>query len=90
MIRKDFLRRTSAGLASALLPDSTLAQSALTGIAPHSEYPDILQFNVRQYGAIRNGVTIDSPAINRAIDAAACWRNSIHIAIRWWDKCVIL
>ena len=71
MSRRDFLRRTSAGLAAVLLPDSTFAQTALTGDALRSENPYPLQFNVRQYGAIGNGVTIDSPAINRAIDAAA-------------------
>ncbi len=71
MIRRDFLRRTSAGVAAVLLPDSTFAQAALTGDALHSENPYPLQFNVRQYGATGNGVTIDSPAINHAIDAAA-------------------
>ncbi len=33
MIRRDFLRRTSAGFASALLPPTAFAQSALTDAA---------------------------------------------------------
>ncbi len=71
MIRRDFLRRTPAGLASALLPATVFAQPTWTGAEPQIEHSGPLLFDVRQYGATGNGITIDSPAINRAIDAAA-------------------
>ncbi len=67
MIRRDFLRNSSTGALAALLPMAAEAHAApapqLGKTAAH--------FDVRTYGAVGDGKTIDTPAINRAIDAAA-------------------
>src|ERR1700761_8621810 len=68
MIRRDFLRNSSTGLFSALLP----AGSAVMQPAPAPPTgPASAVFDVRTYGAVGDGVTIDTPAVNRAIEAAA-------------------
>lgn len=67
MIRRDFLRHTSAGLASTLLPASA-AQAQQATPAPK---PVLHSFNVRDFGAVGDGSAIDTPAVNRAIEAAA-------------------
>jgi len=75
MIRREFLRQTSGAL-SALLPVPLAAQPEMAvpqdannltgrpGSAP-------VLFDVRSFGATGDGRTIDTPAVNRAIDAAA-------------------
>ncbi|MCP3729458.1 right-handed parallel beta-helix repeat-containing protein [Sphingomonas sp. MG17] len=55
-------RRSTLGLLALLLGSPAAAQSALTGGGVE---------NVRQHGARGDGKAIDSPAINRAIKAAA-------------------
>jgi len=68
MIRRDFIRNSSTGLFSALLPAGTaMAQPA--PVPPAG--PASATFDVRTYGAVGDGVTIDTPAVNRAIEAAA-------------------
>ena len=63
--RRNLLRIGSLGMASASMPALALAAP---GKAPasHSTF-----FDVRQYGAAGDGTTVDTPAVNRAIEAAA-------------------
>jgi polygalacturonase len=70
-IRRDFLRLASAGLAGAI--GSGLATTgAMADVAPLAQVVGAGGVHdVRAYGATGDGKTIDSPAINRAIDAAA-------------------
>ncbi|MGA2807143.1 MAG: glycoside hydrolase family 28 protein [Terracidiphilus sp.] len=70
MQRRDLLKMASGGMAAAVTPGAALALSA--GARPSPAQPDQpgFGFNVRQYGAVGDGAAIDSPAINRAIDAA--------------------
>ena len=63
--RRDFLRLSGAGLAGAALPlraaqAQTSSQIATSGI-----------YDAKAFGATGDGRTIDTPAINRAIEAAA-------------------
>ena len=60
--RRDFLRITGASLAGAALPLRSAAQG--TPPAPGN-------IDVKIFGATGDGKTIDTPAINRAIEAAA-------------------
>ena len=70
MIRREFMRRSSIGAVAGLLPGSAAAMQGRTGqgtpagaISPW--------FDVRQFGALADGIAIDTPAVNRAIEAAA-------------------
>src|SRR5258708_23447636 len=63
--RRDFLRLSGAGLAGAALPSRPAhAQTTLAG-------PNSGTYDVKIFGASGDGKTIDTPAINRAIEAAA-------------------
>jgi polygalacturonase len=66
--RRDLLRLSSIGLAASAIPAIAAVQSG--GHALHGSASPLL-FDVRSYGATGDGKTIDSPAINKAIDAAA-------------------
>ncbi|HTU33337.1 MAG TPA: glycoside hydrolase family 28 protein [Candidatus Acidoferrum sp.] len=78
--RRDFLKLGGAGAAGSLLVGSTAYGSAtplavgnaarLTAASPHHATAGP-NFDVRAFGAKGDGQTIDTPAINRAIEAAA-------------------
>jgi polygalacturonase len=63
--RRDFLRLSGAGIAGAALPSRSVEAQTISGT------PNAGIFEVRMFGAAGDGKTIDSPAINRAIEAAA-------------------
>jgi len=63
--RRDFLKYATVGAAGALAPVDLLAQAS----TPHRANGSI--YDVRSFGATGDGITIDSPAINQAIEAAA-------------------
>ncbi|ADW71266.1 rhamnogalacturonidase [Granulicella tundricola] len=63
--RRDLLKFSGAGLAAAL------GTSAPSFAAPAPTKPNQHTFDIRAFGAIGDGKTLDTPAINRAIEAAA-------------------
>ncbi|MGC8550993.1 MAG: rhamnogalacturonidase [Acidobacteriaceae bacterium] len=65
-VRRDLLRMGGFGLAAASVPTFGMAAER-GGMAPSGQY----LFDVRKYGATGDGKTVDSPAINKAIEAAA-------------------
>ncbi len=65
--RREFLKLAGYGVAGGLL----LAPGAHAKSAPKPSAGPETVFNVRRYGAKGDGKTIDSAAINRAIEAAA-------------------
>lgn len=68
MIRRDFLQNAAGGMAAAL-PFSQTAQAQPQNAHNGPLAPGWL--NVRNFGAEGNGSTIDTPAVNSAIEAAA-------------------
>ena len=64
--RRDLLRLSSMGLAASAVPAFAFAKKAAAApvYAPQT-------FDVRAFGATGDGKTVDSPAINKAIEAAA-------------------
>ena len=65
-MRRDLLRTGSLGLAGVALPGASIAAPN----APRASRPQAT-FDVRIYGATGDGKTLDTAAINRAIEAAA-------------------
>jgi polygalacturonase len=66
-LRRDFLRAGSLGVVGATIPAVSVAAAAQSSDpSPAQPY-----FNVRQYGTTGDGKTLDTPAVNRAIEAAA-------------------
>jgi len=65
-MRRDFLKLSSMGIAAS-------AAAAIPAFAKASHSPALtpMLFDVRTFGATGDGKTIDSPAINKAIEAAA-------------------
>ena len=68
VFRRDFLKLASTGLAGAM-PGTSLGLQAQTAIMPGAGTNAV--FDVRAYGARGDGASIDTPAINKAIDAAS-------------------
>ncbi len=69
--RRDFLKLAGTGLAGAAT-SAVIAPGARADVtAPIPAAGTSGVFDVRTYGAIGDGKTIDSPAINKAIETAA-------------------
>jgi polygalacturonase len=66
--RRDLLRFGSMGIAAAAASGMPAAYAATKSSASK---PALAIFDIRTYGAIGDGKTVDSPAINKAIEAAA-------------------
>ena len=64
--RRDLLRLSSLGLAAALPFAAHAALRHLAAVAP-----PVMFFDIRSYGAVGDGKTLDTIAINHAIEAAA-------------------
>src|SRR5258708_28656856 len=76
--RRKFLQLTGAGLAGATLTVPSLASAfavpaVAAGISPNSgnDKADSGTYNVQAFGAKGDGKAIDTPAVNKAIEAAA-------------------
>ena len=67
--RRDFLKLTGAGIAGSALGAATTVQPAVAKSKTNSAAHGTL--DVRAFGATGDGKTLDTPAINQAIDAAA-------------------
>jgi polygalacturonase len=67
--RRNFLKRAGAGIAGFALGAATTVQPAGAGAKTGS--PSRGALDVRAFGATGDGKTLDTPAINKAIDAAA-------------------
>jgi polygalacturonase len=72
-MRRSFLRNGSFGAAAAVFPATSLAASAQQGDAASASGSASAQgkYDVRIFGATGDGKTLDTAAVNRAIDAAA-------------------
>jgi len=70
--RRDLLRVGSLGVAGAAIPAVSFAAATSPADSNAGSAPGLgVLFNVHAYGAIGDGKTLDTDAINRAIDAAA-------------------
>src|SRR5580692_8165117 len=69
-MRRDFLRTGGIGMAAAGFPLVSLAASAQEGTNANAGPPQGI-FDVRKFGATGDGKTLDTQAVNRAIEAAA-------------------
>ena len=66
-LRREFLRTGSFGVAGAAIPSLTFGAAGTPGAESAAAAPGI--FDIRSYGATGDGKTLDTDAINRAIDA---------------------
>jgi polygalacturonase len=65
--RRDLLRLGGIGLAAA----ATTMPAAFAATHPSASTPTLGIFDIRTYGAVGDGKAVDTPAINKAIEAAA-------------------
>jgi polygalacturonase len=71
-LRRDFLRTGSLGMAAAAIPAVSFAASVQDGAsATTASQASAGIFDVRKYGATGDGKTLDTEAVNHAIEAAA-------------------
>ena len=70
MLRRDLIKLSPAALA-ATVGHISLAHAQVSQSASTEPRPAEAIFNVRTYGATGDGKTVETPAINRAIDAVA-------------------
>ena len=68
-MRRNFLRTGTIGMAAAAIPAVSFADAAHTSATAANAVP--ATFDVRKYGAMGDGKTLDTVAVNNAIDAAA-------------------
>jgi polygalacturonase len=68
-MRRDFLRTGSIGMAAAAIPAVSFAAAAQDGV--QATAASLGLFDVRKYGATGDGKTLDTLAVNKAIEAAA-------------------
>ncbi len=66
--RRELLRLGGMGLAAAA---TTAVPAAYTATKPSAPATPLSVFDIRTYGAVGDGKTVDTPAINKAIEAAA-------------------
>jgi polygalacturonase len=71
LLRRDFLRVSSLGVAGAAIPATAASRGSAAPQAPPTEAAEFGALSVRTYGAIGDGKTLDTAAINRAIETAA-------------------
>ncbi len=69
--RRKFLKSATAGIAASAAISSAMLGLPLNGIAQTAPAGHARVFDVEAFGAKGDGVTLDTPAINRAIEAAA-------------------
>ncbi|HEV2215480.1 MAG TPA: glycoside hydrolase family 28 protein [Terracidiphilus sp.] len=71
MERREWLKMAGVGVAAAVTPVGAQAMQAMNARTGGAEAPRRWLFDVRAFGAVGNGATLDTNAINAAIDAAA-------------------
>jgi polygalacturonase len=69
--RRDFLKLTGAGIAGSALTSATTVQAAPAKTKTKANPSAGSALDVKTFGASGEGKTLDTPAINQAIDAAA-------------------
>jgi polygalacturonase len=81
--RRDFLKLAGAGMAGAITGAAPAMRASVTqgSAVDSSKNHGANSFEVTAYGAKGNGTAIDTPAVNRAIDAAeAAGGGTVHFA----------